>query len=723
MTAMRVRFILPLFLPFLFTTLSGMAQRDLTMEEAVLRESEGKSLSPKTLAQFRWIPGRDAYSYVEGEELKVVAGNDTHAYRLSDFESLFSTAGFRGNPTAWKGYRWFSGNEVELWHKNQQLFLDPEAKKVRLGWTLPEDAENLQFAPQGRAISYNQEESIVALDAKGERYEVAGFAEAGIRHGRVVHRNEFGIERGIYWSPNGRHLAYYHLDERMVTEYPLVDITTTPASLHSIRYPMAGGVTHRVMIGIYSLDERKQVWLETEMKSDQYFTNLAWSPDGKFLYVAELNRAQDTMHLNRYNVATGKLDKTLFTETSDKYVEPMNPVRFVPGSPDLFVWESQRSGHNHLYLYNTEGKLLAPLTVGDWEVLDVLDFSIDGSTLYYASNESAVLQRQLYGVDLKSKKRTRLSPKEGYNQFVIDVVGGRYAGFWSSFKNPGGVYLGALKSGGVVKDILIASDPLAGYNMPDIELVSLTAADGKTPLYGRLFTPKGAAKGNKKYPVVVYVYGGPHTQLVQDRWMGGAPYWELLMAERGYVVFVMDNRGSSNRGFAFEQVIHRSLGETELADQRQGVKYLEGLPYVDKTRMGVHGWSFGGFMSMSMLLRFGDTFKVSVSGGPVIDWRFYEVMYGERYMDTPTENPDGYAKADLKGYVKNLAGKHLLMIHGYQDDVVVPQHTLSFLKACVDNKMTGVDCFFYPGHPHNVRGKDRVHLMQKVTEYLDEYLR
>ena len=704
----------------LLASFSVMAQRDLTMEEAVLRTSNGQNLSPATLALFRWIPARNAYSYVSGDTLKIVEGKTTTDYPIVRFAELFKKS--NAQLRSWQGYRWFSMREVELWSENKQYFLDVEAAQLRKGWELPEDADNLQFAPEGRAVSYNVGESIVAIDAKGEKHEVTNNAGEGIRHGRVVHRNEFGISKGIFWSPQGRHLAYYHLDERMVTEYPLVDISTVPASLVSIRYPMAGGVSHRVMIGVYSLDTCKLIWLETEMQSDQYFTNIAWSPDNKYIYVAEVNRGQDTMHLNRYDATTGKLDKTLFTETSTKYVEPLVPIRFIPGDSKHFIWQSQRSGHNHLYLYNTDGKLEGTLTSGQWEVLDVIDFSIDGKKLYIASNENAVLQRQLYELDIKSKKRTRLSPKEGYNFFVVDVVGGRYAGFWSSFHNPGGVYTASLGSKNDVHDLLVAPNPLAGFNMPDAKLVELTAADGKTKLYGRLFTPKNASAA-QKCPVVVYVYGGPHAQLVRDQWMGAAPYWEILMAERGYVVFTMDNRGSANRGYEFEQVIHRNLGEVELADQMEGVKYLKSLPYVDADRMGVHGWSFGGFMSMSLLLRMGDTFKVSVSGGPVIDWRFYEIMYGERYMDSPTENPDGYAKADLKQYVNNLEGKHLLMIHGYQDDVVVPQHTLSFLKACVDKRITGVDCFFYPGHPHNVRGRDRVHLMQKVTEYLDLYLK
>ncbi|MGP1362967.1 MAG: DPP IV N-terminal domain-containing protein [Bacteroides sp.] len=699
----------------------AMSQRDLTMEEAVLRKSDSGSLSPATLTQFHWIPSRDAYSYLSGDTLRIVSSEQQQDYVFDTFRPKFEAA--KAVLNSWSGYRWISGREIELWAGTQQYLIDLDDAKIRTGWQLPSEAENLHFAPEGRALSYNIEESIIALDAKGNHYEVANYAEAGIRHGRAVHRNEFGIEKGIFWSPKGRHVAYYHLDERMVTEYPLVDISTEPASLKSIRYPMAGGITHKVMIGVYSLDTKRSVWLETEMSSDQYFTNIAWSPDARYLYVAEVNRAQDTMHLNRYDVTTGKLDKTLFEETSPHYVEPLVPVQFLPGDPKHFIWQSQRSGHNHLYLYNTDGKLERTLTSGEWEVLEVIDFSVDGSKLFIASNENDVLGRQLYQVDLKSNKRTRISPKEGYNRFVLDVVGERYASFWTSFDNPGGVYIGSLKSPSSVKDLLVAPNPLQGYNIPNAKLVELTAADGRTKLYGRLFTPKDATTSGKKYPVVVYVYGGPHAQLVTNSWMGGAPYWELLMAERGYVVFVMDNRGSANRGYAFEQVIHRNLGEAELADQKEGVKYLKTLPFVDTHRMGVHGWSFGGFMSMSMLLRFGDTFKVAVSGGPVINWRLYEIMYGERYMDTPAENPEGYARADLRQYVKNLEGKHLLMLHGYQDDVVVPQHTLSFLKACVDNRITGVDCFFYPGHPHNVRGKDRVHLMQKVTEYFDEYLK
>ena len=282
-----------LLVVLLLTSSFLMAQRDLTMEEAVLRTtSNGQSLSPATLAQFRWVPARNAYSYVSGDTLKVVEGKTTTDYPIARFTDLLKQNGvtIRG----WQGYRWFSPREIELWSENKQYFLDPETAQLRKGWQLPAEADNLQFAPEGRAVSYNVGESIVALDAKGERYEVANNAEEGIRHGRTVHRNEFGINKGIFWSPQGRHLAYYHLDERMVTEYPLVDISSVPASLVSIRYPMAGGVSHRVMVGVYSLDSRKLIWLDTEMQSDQYFTNIAWSPDSKYIYVAEVNRGQDT---------------------------------------------------------------------------------------------------------------------------------------------------------------------------------------------------------------------------------------------------------------------------------------------------------------------------------------------------------------------------------------------------------------------------------------------
>ena len=714
--AQRVASLLLLCAPVL-----AYGQAALTMEEAVLRK--GGELSPATLRQFSWRPGREDYSFVRRDTLYVMplgGQRPTVQTPWAAVQALLQSNGYEA-PARWPEYRWSGPEMLELWLGENQVFVGVDGATVRKGWALPKDADNVHQAPAGKAVAYNRGEMIEVLDARGKSYVVTADTARGIVNGRAVHRNEFGIEDGIFWSPKGNKLAFYRMDESMVHEYPLVDALAREATPEPIRYPMAGMTRHQVTIGVFAMDREGITWLATPPPADHYLTNVSWDPDGRFIYVAEINRGQDTMWLNRYDASTGALDRTVFQETSPKYVEPMVPVQFLPGDKQRFIWQSQRSGHNHLYMYDVRGKLIRPLTQGDWEVLDVHGFDVSGQNLYMTTNEFGDLRRDLVALNVMTGKRTRLTTQEGVNRSVIDPAGGRFAAFWTSFHQPGGVYAGSL-AGGKVKTLLEAEDPLVGYQMPGCKLVTLTTADGRTQLYGRLFTPPDL-DSTKKYPTVVYVYGGPHAQLVTDSWMGGAPYWELLMAQRGYVVFAMDNRGSANRGFAFEQPIHRQLGEVELADQLQGVKFLKALPYVDANRMGVHGWSFGGFMTINMLLRGVDAFKVGVAGGPVIDWKYYEVMYGERYMDTPQENPAGYERANMNRYVSNLAGKRLLIIHGYKDPTVVLQHSLTFFKASVDAMQPTVDAFFYTNHPHNVRGRDRVHLMQKVTDYFDTYLR
>ncbi|HIE16470.1 MAG TPA: S9 family peptidase, partial [Bacteroidales bacterium] len=277
--------------------------------------------------------------------------------------------------------------------------------------------------------------------------------------------------------------------------------------------------------------------------------------------------------------------------------------------------------------------------------------------------------------------------------------------------------------GRIVKNILIAKDPLTEYNMPKARIFTIKAADNKEDLYVRMITPPNMDK-SKKYPVIVYVYGGPHAQLITNSWLGGAQMWLYYMAQKGYICFTVDNRGSYNRGLAFENVIHRNLGQNEMKDQMEGIKYLKTLPYVDTNRIGVFGWSFGGFMTTSLMLNYPETFKVGVAGGPVIDWKYYEIMYGERYMDMPEENVDGYKKTSLldKEKIKRLKGRKILLIQGAVDKTVVWQHSLRFIQECVKANVP-VDFFVYPLAEHNVRGYDRIHLMDKITTYFDDYLK
>ena len=567
------------------------------------------------------------------------------------------------------------------------------------------------------------------LSPDGRNTIVTRETQDGIVCGQAVHQREFGITKGMFWSPKGSALAFYRMDERMVTAYPLVNIDTRCATPVPHKYPMAGMKSHEVTVGVYQVATGQTVWLETGLPKEKYLTNIAWSPDEKSIYIAELNREQNEMHLVRYSALTGKKEADLFTETDRCYVEPQHPVLFLPNDPDKFIWQSEADGYNHLYLYDTTGKELRKLTGGEWVVTKVLGFSKDGNKVIFEGTaphpvspnmQGTGMQRYIWETDLRTGDIMNcLSWKVGVHRWLLSPSGEYAIDYVSSPSTPRDIDLIRVKDAKVISTLLSAPDPFKLYRMPRIKVGHILAADGKTRLNYRLTLPPDLDE-TKKYPTIVYVYGGPKVQLVTGDWQNGARGWDLYMAQRGYVMFTVDSRGSANRGHAFESVIHRNLGINEMADQVKGVEFLKSLSYVDADRIGVHGWSYGGFMTTNLILTYPEIFKVGVAGGPVIDWSNYEIMYGERYMDRPQDNPEGYKNANLKLKAGNLKG-HLLMIHGDIDPVVVWQHSLGFLKACVEAD-TYPDYFVYPRHEHNVTGKDRPHLHEKITRYFDDYL-
>lgn len=563
---------------------------------------------------------------------------------------------------------------------------------------------------------------------------------AGVVCGTSVHRNEFGISKGTFWSPKGTLLAFYRMDESMVTEYPLVDIDARVAELTPIRYPMAGMESHRVQVGIYNPRTQKTVYLNTGDPTDRYFTNIAWSPDERSLYLIELNRDQNHALLCRYNAETGEPDGVLYEEMHPKYVEPMQPIAFLPWDETKFIYQSQRDGFNHLYLFDLrktvdgagwqeaaaggkykENLIVRQLTTGDWQVDEILGYNAKRKEIVFGAtdmNGSNIFS--VNAVNGKCSQPLNLGIRtDGEHRGVLSPSGNYLIDYCSAPDLPRRIDLINTRTRKSI-NLLVAKNPYEGLRMPSIETGILTAADGKTPLRYRIVKPADFDP-SKRYPAIIYVYGGPHAQLVTNGWMTGARGWDLYMANRGYIMFTLDNRGSANRGLEFENVTFRHLGIEEGKDQVKGVEFLKSLPYVDGERIGVHGWSFGGHMTTALMLRYPDLFKVGVAGGPVIDWSYYEVMYGERYMDTPQSNPEGYEETNLKNLAGNLKG-HLLIIHDYQDNTCVPQHALSFIKACVDAR-TYPDLFIYPGHQHNVLGRDRVHLHEKITRYFDDYLK
>lgn len=582
--------------------------------------------------------------------------------------------------------------------------------------------------PKGNLAAYTVGNSLYVTDGEGMERCVARSEGPGIVYGQSVSRNEFGINGGIFWSGSGRKLAFYRKDESAVTEFPLIDITTRTGSLVSIRYPMNGMDSERIGLGVYDVGTGSTVWLDVrDFGEDRYLTNVTWSPDERDIYVQVVDRTQHHMRLNRYCAETGAFVRTLLTEDDAAWVEPQDPLHFLGGRSDLFLYRTDnRDGYRNLYLCDTLGGVRRLTAVE----ADVRYVGNDGRSVFYTSAEVSPVENHLFRIDVKVPRDgrlarvrigapVRLTSEEGWHTVSLNASCTEFLDRYSSLCVPGMTVRRSARDGRALETLLVAEDPLRDYAACEVDLGTVRSADGRYDNWYRLIKPRDFDP-SRRYPVIVYVYGGPHSQMVRDTWLAEIRLWEMYMAERGYLVYVQDNRGTENRGAAYEKAINRACGQVEMADQMEGVRMLLSLPYVDASRIGVHGWSYGGFMTISLMTTWPEVFRVGVAGGPVIDWKWYEVMYGERYMDTPETNPEGFALTSLIDKAPRLAGR-LLICQGAIDNTVVWEHSLSFVEACIKAGVQ-VDYFPYPTHEHNVRGADRVHLMDKVTRYFEDYL-
>ncbi len=698
--------------------------------------AQNKMLSSKQLMSYNLYPRMDVantqfvgktnqYAYSKDTVLFIGKTTAKQTLTLSQLNSSLESDGLESLKRL-PNITFVNDNEFTFSNGKKLIKYNLKTKKVAQVVDFSDGVANDNFDIEYNQYhyAYTKGNSLVinsgANSAAGYRVEDPN---PGVVFGQSVHRNEFGIEKGTFWSPAGNRLAFYRMDQSMVADYPMVNTSTRIATPKPFKYPMAGEKSHEVTVGIFDCKTQSVRYLETRKDNslaerENYLTNLTWSPDENYLYIAKINRGQNHMWLERYDVATGKLDKVLFEETNDRYTEPCEGPIFLPNNPNQFLWYSLRDGYKHLYLYNTDGTLVKQVTRGEYEVEGFISFDQKCQNVFVYANKDNLIGRAAYKVNLVNGTMTLLTSKEGTHTVTVSADGSTYIDRYSGTLTTPRCLVSNAK--GTIATLCEASNPLADYAMPGIEMGIIKAADGVTDLYYRLITPPNMKPG-EKYPTLVYVYGGPHSQLVTDSWLGGGNLYFLFLAQQGYVVYTVDNRGTDNRGFEFESCTHRQLGTIEMADQMEGVKFLQTLPYVDKDRMGVEGWSFGGFMTITMKLSHPEIFKVGCAGGPVIDWKWYEIMYGERYMDMPEENPEGYKNNCLVNKAADLQGR-LLVIHGAEDNTVVWQHSIEFVEACIKAGRL-VDYFVYPHHEHNVRGIDRIHLYEKMFDYYETFLK
>ncbi|MCU0867062.1 MAG: DPP IV N-terminal domain-containing protein [Planctomycetes bacterium] len=575
-------------------------------------------------------------------------------------------------------------------------------------------AARAAVAPGDERCAYVHQDQLWLLERSGRRRQLTFDGGPDLVYGDAAHRAEFGIERGLFWSDDGRFLAFYREDLRGVAPYPYQELGAAPRP-RAGRYPMAGGAHAKVTIGVLDTTDFGVRWLDGDPAADVYWTGVHPGP-GPVVHVTQVERGQDRLRLLRFDATTGKQLAVLLEEQDAEWVEPEHPPTFLPDG--RFVWWSQRSGHRHLWLHQADGGNAVQVTKGAFDVQALLGLQPDGKGILFEASGEDPRQRHLFAAGLDGNEVRQLTRERGTHRCTLSPDGLWAAELWSNLETRPTARLLDLATGAATA-LPQPPDPLAAVPMPTQRLFQVTT-DDSTVLYGHLALPPNLAEG-QRCPVLLYVYGGPHVQLVTDQWLGGAPLWLQALAAEGYIVCRLDNRGTPNRGSAFEQAVHRRLGVLEVQDQLRAVEWLRQQPFVDGERIGVHGWSYGGYLTLRLLLAAPTTFACGVSGAPVTDWAMYETGYTERYMDLPTENPEGYAVSSCLPYVGELQ-RPLLLVHGTDDRTVMWSHSLAFVdRAIAAGKQ--LDYFPYPMQQHALQGQSKQHFLGLLHDWLGKHLR
>jgi dipeptidyl-peptidase 4 len=577
-----------------------------------------------------------------------------------------------------------------------------------------------KFSPDGRFVSFVRDHNVwIARVADGKERVITQGGTEEIHKGELdwVYPEELDCKTGYWWAPDSSAIAYLEMDERKVSQYPLVDFSSPSGEAEMERYPTAGGANPLVRILVTSLNGGDARVMDIGAETDIYIPRVNWLTDSKNIAIQRLNRTQTSLDLLIADASTGK-SRAVLNQSDPNWININDDLYFLKDGK-RFLWSTEQTGFRHLYLYDLEGKQLAQLTKGDWEVSAVDAIDEAKGLVYFTATEKSPLERHLYRAPFDGTGFTRLT-KDGGNHAVVFAP--HAASLYDTYSNAAipprqDLYRSDGSRVATINENKITE--LGDYHLVPMEFFTVKSRDG-VQLNASMIKPPDF-NPQKKYPVLVYTYGGPHAQVVRNAWGGANFLWHELMAQKGYIVFSLDNRGSAGRGHAFESPLHFRMGAQELSDQRDGVQYLKSLPYVDANRIGIWGWSYGGHMTLHAMFEAGDDFKVGFAGGPVTDWRYYDSIYTERYLGLPQKNEKGYQDSSPVKYASQLKGK-LMIAHGTGDDNVHFANTLSVINDLIEAGKY-VEVLAFPGRGHGVSDPPaRRVLMQRVTQFFADNL-
>lgn len=537
-----------------------------------------------------------------------------------------------------------------------------------------------------------------------------------------VYEEEFTFVKAFYWSPDSKKLAYYRFDESGVKQYTLQKWhadSLYPVN-HIYKYPKAGEDNSVLSIHIYDLTTNSTTRAEYGSDDDIYIPRVKWTSSSAVLSVRKMNRLQNTLEIFHVDAASGK-SKTVITEKSDTYIDiDFTDHLYYLADGKNFIHATEKSGYNHLYLYNMDGKPVNQITSGEWEVTDVYGIDEKTRTIYYSSTEPGYLQRHLYSIAFDGSKKKRLTAKEGVHTISFSDDYQFYIDKFSSASQPLTVSLYNTRDNKlltVLENNASLKKSMETYGLVPKEFFKYKSADGTTMLDGYMLKPKNMT-ADKKYPVLVYQYSGPRAPSVANDFGAGAYYfWFQMLVQKGYIVAVMDTRGTSYRGEKFVKQTYRQLGKLELEDLLAGATFLKSLEYVDGDRLGIFGWSYGGYMTSLVMTKGAGVYRLGIAGAPVTTWRFYDNIYTERYLQRPQDNPAGYDDNSPITYAGQLQGKFML-IHGTGDDNVHVQNTIVFQNALIKAGKQ-FEQFFYPNEDHSIPRSGRSeHFYTMMTDFI-----